>query len=49
MQELDQGFTQTGVVGARTTPALMQRHDLGVDFGTSSKGKTGNSPLPKNK
>ena len=47
VNELDKGFTQIGVQGFRTTPALQQRHDMGVDLGTSSKGKNGNSTLPK--
>lgn len=49
MNELDNEFDRIGVYGARTTPALQLRHDMGTDFGNSSKGKHGNSPLPGSK
>lgn len=47
LNELDREFERIGVHGARTTPALQLRHDMGADFGNSSKGKHGNTPLPK--
>lgn len=47
LNKLDKGFERMGVHGGRTTPALQLRHDIGADFGNSSKGKHGNSPLPK--
>ena len=45
---LDREFERIGVHGGRTTPPLQKRHDMGADFGNSSKGKQGNTPLPKN-
>lgn len=47
IKEIDEGFAKMGVQGARTTENLQIRHDMGADIGTSSKGKHGNSPLPK--
>lgn len=48
IKEIDKGFEKIGVQGARTMKNLQIRHDLGADLGTSSKGRHGNSPLPKN-
>lgn len=49
VKELNDGFAEIGVQGARTTDRLRERHDIGADLGTSSSGGHGNSPLPATK
>jgi aryl-alcohol dehydrogenase-like predicted oxidoreductase len=44
---IDDGFKSLGVQGARAPQALMDVHDVGANFGTSSKGGHGKSPLPE--
>jgi aryl-alcohol dehydrogenase-like predicted oxidoreductase len=46
MRELENGFAEVRVVGARAPEALMKVHDIGVNIGSSSKGTHGMSPLP---
>ena len=48
MNELDTGFAKIKVVGARAPENMKASHDIGANFGTSSKGTHGNSPLRKN-
>lgn len=47
LNEIDSEISRSGVHGARTTPQLELRHDMGTIQGTSSKGRHGNSPLPR--
>jgi aryl-alcohol dehydrogenase-like predicted oxidoreductase len=49
IQELQAGFAALDVMGKRAPEALLAVHDIGTNFGTSSKGTHGNSPLPKEK
>lgn len=46
IRELDSGIAEFGVEGARAPEALLARHDIGANLGTSSKGGDGMSPLP---
>lgn len=45
MGELDAGFAAITIQGKRAPEALMAVHDIGANFGTSSAGTHGNSPL----
>jgi hypothetical protein len=45
MSELDAGFAKITIEGKRVTGALMAVQDIGANFGTSSNGTRGNSPL----
>lgn len=47
MSELEAGFAKITIQGKRATEALMAAHDRGANFGTSSAGTHGNSPLRK--
>ncbi len=46
MRELEDGFANSRLVGARAPEALMRVHDVGVNIGSSSKGTHGASPMP---
>lgn len=46
LRELEEGFSKIGVKGARAPEALLARHDIGANLGTSSAGGHGMSPLP---
>ncbi len=48
MNELESEFAKVEVYGARAPETLMEAHDTGVNFGNSSKGTQGKTPLPKN-
>jgi aryl-alcohol dehydrogenase-like predicted oxidoreductase len=48
MHELETGFTAIGVFGDRAPENLKASHDVGTSLGTSSKGTSGKTPLPKN-
>lgn len=45
MGELEEGFSAMTIEGKRTPEALIAVHDIGANFGTSSAGTYGNSPL----
>jgi len=45
MQELEDGFATITIQGKRAPDALMAVQDIGANFGTSSAGTHGNSPL----
>lgn len=47
LNDLDQKFATLKVVGERASPGPMRIHDLGTDFGNSSLGTNGKSPLPE--
>ena len=47
IQELEDGFRQTRVQGARTSESLLQQSDIDARLGTSSKGGHGMTPLPR--
>lgn len=49
IKELDAEFAKVEVFGKRAPEAIMAAHDIGADFGTSSTGGFGKSPLPANK
>jgi aryl-alcohol dehydrogenase-like predicted oxidoreductase len=49
VQEIEDSFASLRVEGARSTPALLARHDDGANLGTSSKGGHGKTPLPKSR
>jgi hypothetical protein len=46
IKELEDGFAKIKVQGKRAPEALLKAHDIGANFGTSSKGGHGLSPLP---
>ena len=45
MEELEAGFAAITIQGKRAPEALTAVHDIGANFGTSSAGTHGNSPL----
>lgn len=45
MAELEAGFAAINIQGMRAPEALIAVHDIGANFGTSSVGTHGNSPL----
>lgn len=45
MGELDAGFSAITIQGKRAPEALLAVHDIGANFGTTSAGTHGNSPL----
>jgi aryl-alcohol dehydrogenase-like predicted oxidoreductase len=47
VKEIEDGFKQIQVQGARTTEQLLAQSDVGAKLGTSSAGGHGNSPLPR--
>ncbi|MGH7452159.1 MAG: aldo/keto reductase [bacterium] len=47
VKEIEEGFAKIQVHGARSTPALLERSDIGAKLGTSSIGGHGLSPLPQ--
>jgi aryl-alcohol dehydrogenase-like predicted oxidoreductase len=47
VKEIEDGFKQIRVQGARTTEQLLAQSDAGAKLGTSSAGGHGNSPLPR--
>jgi aryl-alcohol dehydrogenase-like predicted oxidoreductase len=47
LKELKEGFSKITIVGKRAPEALMAVHDIGTNFGKSSQGTNGVSPLPK--
>jgi aryl-alcohol dehydrogenase-like predicted oxidoreductase len=47
LKELKDGFSRITIVGKRAPEALIAVHDIGTNFGRSSKGTNGVSPLPK--
>jgi aryl-alcohol dehydrogenase-like predicted oxidoreductase len=47
VKEIDEGFAGLRVQGARAPEALLERHDVGANLGTSSAGGHGLSPLPR--
>lgn len=47
MKAIEDGFARIRVEGARSTKALLERHDIGANLGTSSVGGHGLSPLPQ--
>jgi aryl-alcohol dehydrogenase-like predicted oxidoreductase len=49
IKELETEFAKVEVFGKRAPEAIMAAHDIGADFGTSSIGGTGKSPLAMNK
>jgi aryl-alcohol dehydrogenase-like predicted oxidoreductase len=46
LREIEEGFSNIQVQGARATEALLERSDIGARLGTSSIGGHGMSPLP---
>jgi aryl-alcohol dehydrogenase-like predicted oxidoreductase len=46
MKEIEDGFAQIRVQGARLTDAMLAEIDIGAKLGTSSRGGHGISPLP---
>lgn len=48
VNELETGFSSTGVFGDRAPANLKASHDIGTSLGTTSKGTNGKTPLPKN-
>ncbi len=46
VRELEDGFAQLRVVGARAPEVFSKEHDIGVSIGSSSTGTHGKSPLP---
>jgi aryl-alcohol dehydrogenase-like predicted oxidoreductase len=46
VNEIEDGFAQIQVQGARTTEAILEQTDIGAKPGTSSAGGHGLSPLP---
>jgi hypothetical protein len=46
IQEIENGFAQIQVQGARLSEAMLAIIDTGAKLGTSSIGGHGNSPLP---
>lgn len=46
--ELENGFATIGVFGDRAPALLKEAHDIGTSLGTTSKGTSGKTPLPKN-
>jgi aryl-alcohol dehydrogenase-like predicted oxidoreductase len=49
MRELEAGFSKIEIQGKRAPEALIAVHDIGVNFGSSSAGTHGRSPLPNKK
>lgn len=49
MLQLEQGFAQVRIHGARAPEQLMGSHDTGADIGTSSAGGHGKSPRRENR
>lgn len=47
MKELEDGFSKITIIGKRGPDFFLDRHDIGANLGTSSKGTHGNTPLPK--
>lgn len=47
VEEIEDGFAEIRVQGARATEPLLERHDIGANLGTSSAGGHGKSPLPR--
>jgi aryl-alcohol dehydrogenase-like predicted oxidoreductase len=47
VKEIEDGFKQIRVQGARTTEQLLAQSDVGAKLGTSSAGGHGNSPPPR--
>jgi hypothetical protein len=47
IQELESEFKRLGVTGKNAPPDFLLSHDIGSYIGSSSKGRHGNSPLPK--
>jgi len=48
MKTLEDAFTKETIYGSRAPEMLKEAHDIGVNFGTSSKGTNGKTPLRKN-
>ncbi len=46
VKEIDDGFANIQLQGARAPEALLKTHDFGANLGTSSAGGHGMSPLP---
>lgn len=46
MEEIENGFAQIKVQGARLSEPMLAMIDIGAKLGTSSKGGHGMSPLP---
>jgi len=49
IKELESEYAKAEVLGKRAPEAIMAAHDIGADFGTSSIGGIGKSPLPMNR
>jgi aryl-alcohol dehydrogenase-like predicted oxidoreductase len=49
MKEIEDGFAQIRVQGARLSEPLLAEIDIGAKLGTSSRGGHGISPLPRSK
>jgi aryl-alcohol dehydrogenase-like predicted oxidoreductase len=47
VQEIERGFAAIRIDGARAPEALLERHDIGANLGTTSAGGHGKSPLPR--
>jgi aryl-alcohol dehydrogenase-like predicted oxidoreductase len=47
MKEIEDGFAQIRVQGARSTDAMLAEIDIGAKLGISSAGGHGSSPLPR--
>lgn len=47
MKTLEDAFAKETIYGSRAPEMLKEAHDIGVNFGTSSKGTNGKTPLPK--
>jgi len=45
MQELETAFATIGVMGDRAPEFLKAAHDIGTNFGESSKNNNGGTPL----
>jgi len=46
IKELESEYAKAEVLGKRAPEAIMAAHDIGADFGSSSIGGAGKSPLP---
>jgi hypothetical protein len=46
MKQIEEGFEQIKIEGARAPESLLAQSDIGATLGTSSKGGHGMSPLP---
>jgi len=47
MKTLEDAFAKETIYGSRAPEMLKEAHDIGVNFGTSSKGTNGKTPLRK--